>query len=328
MPSYIETLSTAPRDQLFTGNTATERSQEEAHAPIISVIIPVWNQAACLRRCLDALSRQTLSRSDFEVLVIDNGSEHSVHELASVYNFIRVLDEPKPGSYNARNTGIRHAKGRIIGFTDADCIPIPNWLETALNHFKNKPDLGLLGGKITFIDPTARSKNIYELYEEKTFSVFNVEASIREKNFAPTANMFTRRAVFDLISGFDGNLRSGGDKDWGGRVAKAGLCLLYSDRTIVQHPRRSSYIEIRRKSLRIVGGSQRVRIRQGYNWRSLVTDVFDYFLTAEYFRSHMKKFDSVTGWQRLKAVIFVVRLTACVLVEFVRIQCGCEPRRA
>ena len=86
--------------------------------PLISVVVPVFNDEARLAGCLDALAMQTWPASHREVIVVDNGS---VPPVALRAGAARVIVERRPGSYAARNAGVAAAAGEILAFTDADC---------------------------------------------------------------------------------------------------------------------------------------------------------------------------------------------------------------
>src|SRR2546423_1697909 len=117
--------------------------------PIVSVVIPVLNDEDILPLCLAAIEQQTLSRSDFEVIVVDNGSRRDVAQLlAGRFPRFRFLKEAHPGSYLARNAGAGKARGKLVAFTDADCVPDPNWLRNAAALFERHPGLAYLAGRI------------------------------------------------------------------------------------------------------------------------------------------------------------------------------------
>src|SRR5262245_61424835 len=94
--------------------------------PFVSVIIPVFGDVEPLATCLDHLEHQTYSRACFEVIVADNGCPDLARAVRG--RDVRVVREPKPGSYAARNAGLAIAAGEIIAFTDADCLPSADWI--------------------------------------------------------------------------------------------------------------------------------------------------------------------------------------------------------
>ncbi|HKX90122.1 MAG TPA: glycosyltransferase family A protein, partial [Sphingopyxis sp.] len=105
----------------------------------VAVVIPVWNGEAVLARCLDALERQTLPRSAYQIIVVDNGSSDATREIARSYTGVELLEEPLPGSYVARNLGIGRVRAPVTAFTDADCEPAPDWLEQILRAAAANP---------------------------------------------------------------------------------------------------------------------------------------------------------------------------------------------
>ena len=95
-------------------------------APVISIIVPVYQTGKYLRTCLDSILAQTMV--DFEVVIIDDGSTDEspaiCDEYASKDSRVHVIHQPNGGRSAARNIGLAHAKGDWIGFVDSD-----DWIE-------------------------------------------------------------------------------------------------------------------------------------------------------------------------------------------------------
>jgi glycosyltransferase involved in cell wall biosynthesis len=181
-------------------------------SPFVSVIVPVFNDIERLKICLQALEQQTYPQHLYETIVVDNNGSDTDLDLAGVIAKFRhaiATFEQTPGSYAARNQGISIAKGSILAFTDADCIPSANWLERGVENLLKFPACGLIAGKITifFKDPD-RPKTV-ELYEYLT--AFPQQQLIEKSHFGATANIFTFRSVIDKIGRFNSNLKSSGD---------------------------------------------------------------------------------------------------------------------
>ena len=96
--------------------------------PHFSILVPAWNEERYIARALRALLAQKWPRSDFEIIVIDNGSTDATAKIARANGADQVLHEPQRGTNIARETGRRAAQGQIIVCLDADCEPPPHWL--------------------------------------------------------------------------------------------------------------------------------------------------------------------------------------------------------
>lgn len=236
-------------------NVAADAGRDlDIDRPIVSVIIPVYNDADRLAHCLVALDGQTYPKDRLEIVVVDNGSEDHVAEVAKRFERVRLLREPRPGSYAARNRGIREARGEIIAFTDADCLPAPTWIERGVRHLAKDPGIGLLGGRIEVLAADPRNPTGVELYEMMTS--FPQRRYIEEFRFAATASVFTRKSVLDRVGPFNEELMSGGDREWGMRVHASGLRLQYADDVVTAHPARRSLRQLYRKSKRRHAGAR------------------------------------------------------------------------
>lgn len=96
--------------------------------PFVSVIIPAYNAATTIGKCLDALQHQTYPRERYEVIVVDDGSRDATAAVVQGYG-VSYLYQRNTGPATARNRGAQAARGGIILFTDADCVPALDWLE-------------------------------------------------------------------------------------------------------------------------------------------------------------------------------------------------------
>lgn len=98
----------------------------ENHNPKISVIVPVYNVEKYLRRCVDSILAQTFT--DFELLLIDDGSKDKSGEICDEYaktdNRVKVFHKENGGVSSARNLGLDNAKGEYLFFFDGD-----DWLD-------------------------------------------------------------------------------------------------------------------------------------------------------------------------------------------------------
>ena len=230
--------------------------------PFVSIVIPVLNDTERLRRCLAALEAQTYPSNRYEVIVVDNGSDDDPQCLATEYAHAVFYKEPQRGSYAARNCGVAMAKGTAIGFTDSDCIAQPDWIEKGVAQLHSAPNIGIVGGKVEFFFNDGQNPTAVELYD----SIRNLqqEVCINKVKFAVTANLFTFREILQQVGLFDAAVISGGDRDWGQRVAAAGYDLIYGPDICVRHPARRTLRELHQKTIRVMKGHHQWKSRLGY----------------------------------------------------------------
>lgn len=212
----------------------------------LSVVIPARDAARTLSRCLDALSRQEAA-PEFEVVVVDNGSTDDTARIVEQHPVgARLVREPRPGSYAARNAGIVASTGSVLAFTDADCIPHSRWLAAGSVA---TPERGLVGGRIVTTGPPLSAVARYDsaLYLDQS-------AYVSDQGFAATANLFVDRRVIEAAGLFDADLHSGGDLEFCHRAAEHGGRLVYSADAVVEHEARTSYHELWRLHRRLGSG--------------------------------------------------------------------------
>ncbi len=99
---------------------------------ILSIVVPVYNVEAYLKKCVDSLLNQDLSQDDFEIILVDDGATDTSGTLcdtfSAAYGNIRTIHQKNGGLSAARNTGIAAAKGQYIQFVDSDDYLTPNVL--------------------------------------------------------------------------------------------------------------------------------------------------------------------------------------------------------
>ena len=235
---------------------------EDPQYPFVSVIIPVFNDEEGLKLCLAALSRQTYGRSRYEIIVVDNGSDQPEAVKAAIGSDDRVVltRELTPGSYAARNQGLALATGEIIAFTDADCIPAPTWLEAGVQQLTEVSNCGLVAGQIQMFVRNPDRPTMVELYE--SVMALPQQMFLEKHHYGATANVFTTRQVIEQVGGFDADLKSSGDLEWGQRVYAHGYQQVYAASALVQHPTQASFRDFYTRTRRLAGGHYDLRLKQ------------------------------------------------------------------
>ncbi len=206
--------------------------------PEVSVVISCRNRQAMLWDCFRGLAAQTLARSRFEVVLLDNVSTDDLASLAERARrdhglsvvFERMAEDHGPAP--ARNRGVALAHAPVIAFTDSDCRPEPRWLEAGLAAFAD-PAVALASGPVL-----PKPEQSVRTTSKLTF------ATAEEHPSFPTANAWYRRDVFLSQGGFDtalsfrdplGRAVECADADLAWKVIKAGHARRFVPEAVVRH---------------------------------------------------------------------------------------------
>ena len=293
---------------------------EAADGPSVSVIIPVFNQHDELQLCLEAVRRQNYPLDRLEIIVVDNGS-HSPLNLDECAVPVTCIQESQRGSYAARNRGIACSTSEILAFTDADCVPAPDWVERGVARMVEVGEAGLVGGRIEVTVHDPLRPTLAERYERAW--AFPQEAYLAE-GFSATANLFTTRTTFERVGVFDASLMSSGDWEWGQRVRSRGFPQRFSPDVIVFHPARRTVRDLTAKAARVSGAMQVMADRRGQGLRGILGAIKRLYLRLRYHGTDerlcgLSERISLAG---LTAVLEIV----CIL-ERCRVYLGGRPRR-
>jgi len=109
-----------------------------------SIVIPTFNGADRIGRCLDALLPQA-KRHAANIVVVDDGSVDSTVEVVKRYGSVRLIGQNNSGPAAARNRGAAETSGEVILFIDDDCVPGPRWLDAMLKAFDDSQVVGAKG---------------------------------------------------------------------------------------------------------------------------------------------------------------------------------------
>lgn len=210
-----------------------------------SVIVPHFNDLQGLERCLAALDRQTLPRSEFEIIVADNNSPQGLAAVEAVVGGrARVVLAPERGAGPARNRGVLASSCERLAFIDSDCVAEPQWLASGLAGLAS---FDFCGGPVRVLIDHDGPLSAAEAFE--VVFAFDNESYIHKKGFTGSGNLFTLRRVFDDVGGFGVGLSE--DLDWSHRARAKGYRLGYVADAAIGHPARTTWAQLRAKWLRI-----------------------------------------------------------------------------
>ncbi len=135
-------------------------NSSESHTPLLSVIMPVYNVENYIREAIDSVLTQSFK--DFELLIVDDESpDQSIAQVEASYDDprITIIRQKNRGLAGARNTGIRHARGRYVAFLDSDDFWQKNKLELHVAEFEAKPHCGVSFSASMLVDEQSKPLN-------------------------------------------------------------------------------------------------------------------------------------------------------------------------
>jgi glycosyltransferase involved in cell wall biosynthesis len=185
-------------------------------ANLVSIVIPCYNHAEFLKQAIESALAQ--SYSDFEIIVVDDGSTDHTSEVAKRYSMLRYVYQENAGRSAARNNGLRHSRGEFLVFLDADDRLLPNALQRGVSCMHEHPECALVSGHCRVIDsnglilPSPRQLHVER---EHYLQLLRGGSYI----WCPAVAFFQRK-VFDFVHGFDPALVAGEDYDLYLRVTK------------------------------------------------------------------------------------------------------------
>jgi glycosyltransferase involved in cell wall biosynthesis len=222
--------------------------------PRVTVVIPVKDDLAGLNLALACLSEQDYALDRFDVVVADSGSDPPLVVTPPPTLDVRVVRVDHAGSYLARNRALAETTAPVLAFTDADCLPAPGWLRSAVTRLEATD--AIVTGPIEVFARVATRPRPAEAWE--LVHAFPQQRYVAD-GWAATANMVTTRAVFDRVGLFDETLHSGGDREWGRRATSTGVRITYCPDIRVRHPARRTLRELLTKIERVHRGAVAVQ---------------------------------------------------------------------
>ena len=199
--------------------------------PAVSVVVPTYGRSDRLPRLVAALEAQSLPRDQFEVIIVDNGSEDDTPAVLAALAAETPIDlrplriEENDGPAPARNLGWRTARSALVAFTDDDCVPHSDWLSQGLAAARATPDLGVLQGAI--LRPSGQ-------YPYGPNTVYR--ETLTPSPYFEGCNLMFPRAVLERTGGFDESYGfSGEDTAAGWAAVEDGGRWLFDEACAVTH---------------------------------------------------------------------------------------------
>lgn len=183
------------------------------HKPLVSVIVPAYNEQAHIGECLNAIRNQSFK--SFELIFVDGGSSDRTPLIARKYADLITYDKARGPSF-ARDVGAREARGKYLAFVDADSVPKSNWLE----HIVKTLEQGFVG-----VGGYVKPKSHKLVHKIMYFVSWNLWPRITFFAQLPQfngSNCAFRKSVYKKIGGFSKKLSFLEDVDIALRTARVG----------------------------------------------------------------------------------------------------------
>ena len=214
---------------------------------MVSVIIPARNAAGSIQACLRAVLAQENLAQEMEIILVDDGSTDDTGGLAESLG-VRVIRQVNAGPAAARNAGARLARGEIVAFTDADCVPAADWLSHLI---KPLPTPDVVGAKGAY--RTRQNAIVARFVQQEYESKYARLAKQRFIDFVDTYSAAYRRDVFLKNGGFDAAfpVPSVEDQEFSFRLARKGYHMVFVPQAAVYHKHDQTWSEYARRKFGI-----------------------------------------------------------------------------
>lgn len=177
------------------------------YEPKISVIIPAYNEAKEIPKCIESVLNLNYPKNKLEIIVVDDGSKDNTLEIARGYEKygVKVLTKKNEGTAAAtKNYGIKKATGDIIATLDGDSNVHPEAVNNMINYFQDDSIMAVTACIKAY---SSKGKNLLTSVQrvEYIFTLFSrkILSSIEAVNVTPGPFSMFRREVFDKIGYFD-----------------------------------------------------------------------------------------------------------------------------
>jgi len=178
--------------------------------PTVSVVIPAYNSAALLRWAIQSVLSQTYS--DFEVVVVDDGSTDNTESVARSFGAqVCYVKQENKGAGAARNQGIKRSRGRYVAFLDSDDLWLPSKLAEQIPLLDRDPGIGLVYSDWAVVPEQGEAEPSY-LRNLPAASGYVFDELV-QCGFILTSGTVVRRSCLDEVGYFDETLSIAQDYD-------------------------------------------------------------------------------------------------------------------
>lgn len=211
--------------------------------PLISVVIPTYNEQEQIRSCLTSIFAQRTTHS-FEVIVVDSSQDDTPHIVRREYPEVKLIHRDRQTfAAEARNIGIENANGTIVAFIDADCVADINWVTAIARSLRR--DYPAVGGAISLNSPTTIAGAALFGIE---FSEYGPGSPGREIRWLPSCNLAVKRAALKEFGVFPTHMQASEDMLFTRQLMqRSGAPLWFDSQMRILHSNRNNLAQLRDK---------------------------------------------------------------------------------
>ncbi len=187
---------------------------------VLSIVIPAYNEEDTIAGCLEAIAGQR-TREEFEVIVVDNGSQDRTAAIAGAFKTkmkLRVLEERTKGRGAARARGFGAAHGTIILSSDADARVPPDWIDVMVGALKRSGCVAVTG-PCHIDDCSSLSNRLFNAFQPVSMRIYR---SVTGHYWLTGSNFAITRDAYAASGGFNPEINAQEDIDLSFRVRRVG----------------------------------------------------------------------------------------------------------
>ncbi len=191
------------KKNVFT-NTGGNNDTPLKRYPIVTVIVPVWNEEKTLGGTIESLLALDYPKDKLDILIVDDGSTDNTRQVANTYKThpeVRVFSKTNGGKHTAVNLGISKARGEFIGCLDADSYVDKNALSRIIRCFEDSQVMAVTPA-IKVHTPENILQQMQSVEYDMGIFLRKVYGSMNAIHVAPGPFSIFRKEVFDKLGGY------------------------------------------------------------------------------------------------------------------------------
>jgi glycosyltransferase involved in cell wall biosynthesis len=273
----------------------------------VSVVIPTRNRAALVAQAIDCIERQTISRDQYEVIVVDNDSSDDtlpvLEKKSRTYPNLKFGRQHKRGAAATRNSGLRMAQGELILFIDDDVQAEPNLIESHILYQQRNPGASVIGA-VTI--PWGNTREPFRRYlrDHRILNPYTPSKGPIDFAYYHTSNVSTPGESLAKVGGFNDAFSIYGmeDIELGYRLERSGSRMIFAPEAKALHYRFPEYHEF-------IGRCEEAGYSLGY-LLALHPELKNRFIENGWLARHLKSFHPLYKWTAAAIAPMLSLLTA------------------